>query len=385
MSERVFQFRKKLYAANKSLLPEGFVRLDYLGSASGAYIDTGIVPTADTETEIELAYMSTTSANPFGVRSQNGANDGSLYGVVSHSANYTFSGQVCYNGLFVGKRIAQSPSTYHNLRFTGGSWTVDGATETMPYPTTWDITSSALLFCHRLYNSSAGSVPNVRIKCLRMRKNGAYLCYYISVLCLSGYKYVDGNSGTTVTASADKPGMFDLITGKMFTSRVASEFDYEYTPPLGNNEIAYYASSEVVLYTDSGVVSHEFKNGRGVLKTSSAVTSVDSWLRGTMITSVEFPAGVTSIGNSAFRGCTSLALTSLPSGVTSINVNAFNGCWNTSARSNTLTLPATIQRIEDSAFWDNAYLHLNVPWSEGAVANAPWGLTAEQITYDYVE
>lgn len=46
----------------------------------------------------------------------------------------------------------------------------------------------------------------------------------------------------------------------------------------------------------------------------------------TSLASIDIPAGVTSIGNYAFNGCTSLASITIPAGVTSIGANAFNAC-----------------------------------------------------------
>ena len=44
------------------------------------------------------------------------------------------------------------------------------------------------------------------------------------------------------------------------------------------------------------------------------------------LTSVTIPEGVTSIGNSAFSGCSRLASVTIPEGVTSIGISAFSGC-----------------------------------------------------------
>lgn len=80
------------------------------------------------------------------------------------------------------------------------------------------------------------------------------------------------------------------------------------------------------------------------------------------------PGDLTTIGYSAFSGCPNLALTSLPSGVTSITFegnpktihsSAFNGCSNLTT--------------------------IKVPWSQGQVANAPWGASNATIIYDYTE
>ena len=55
---------------------------------------------------------------------------------------------------------------------------------------------------------------------------------------------------------------------------------------------------------------------------------------------------VTTIGNSAFSGCTNLALTSLPSGVTTIGQYAFSSCTNLALTS----LPSGVTTIGNYAF-----------------------------------
>ena len=115
---------------------------------------------------------------------------------------------------------------------------------------------------------------------------------------------------------------------------------------IPDNEIWYRAAEKVTLYTSTGVVSHEFANGKGVITFANRVASVGQQLRGTAITDVELPSGVTSIGNHAFNGCTSLALTSLPSGVTIIGDSAFRGCTNLALTS----LPSGVTSIGQYVF-----------------------------------
>ena len=92
------------------------------------------------------------------------------------------------------------------------------------------------------------------------------------------------------------------------------------------------------------------------------------------------PDGVNSIGNYAFERCTNLALTSLPYGVTSISGSAFQRCSGLT----TITFEGTPSSISSRAFYDCIHLTtINVPWSEGAVANAPWGATNATINYNY--
>lgn len=93
------------------------------------------------------------------------------------------------------------------------------------------------------------------------------------------------------------------------------------------------------------------------------------------------PDGITSIGRSAFWYCINLALKSLPDGVTTIGSQAFQNCTSLT----TLTFEGTPTAIDSEAFLDCTNLTtINVPWAEGAVANAPWGATNATINYNYV-
>ena len=63
------------------------------------------------------------------------------------------------------------------------------------------------------------------------------------------------------------------------------------------------------------------------------------------LTSISIPDGVASIGNSAFSGCSSLTSISIPDGVTSIGQDAFSGCSLTS-----ISIPDSVTSIGDRAF-----------------------------------
>ena len=78
--------------------------------------------------------------------------------------------------------------------------------------------------------------------------------------------------------------------------------------------------------------------------------------------------------------CSSLALTNLPNGITSIGNYAFYGCTGLVS----LTFKGTPESIGNGAFADcNNLTTINVPWAEGAVANAPWGAENATINYGY--
>lgn len=77
------------------------------------------------------------------------------------------------------------------------------------------------------------------------------------------------------------------------------------------------------------------------------------------ITEVKFPSTLTAIGNFAFYECTGLTSVTIPAAVATISTNAFQLCNN----------------ITD----------MYCGFSEGAVANAPWGATGATIHYNYTE
>ena len=90
--------------------------------------------------------------------------------------------------------------------------------------------------------------------------------------------------------------------------------------------------------------------------------------------------GYKNIRDAAFYGCTSLALTSLPDGITSIGNNAFLVCTGLTS----LTFMGTPSSIGSNTFANCVNLTtINVPWAEGAVANAPWGALNATINYNY--
>ena len=66
----------------------------------------------------------------------------------------------------------------------------------------------------------------------------------------------------------------------------------------------------------------------------------------TGLTSITIPNGVTFIGNSAFNGCTSLTSITIPNGVTSICEGAFQNCTNLVS----ITIPNSLTAIKRKVF-----------------------------------
>ena len=100
----------------------------------------------------------------------------------------------------------------------------------------------------------------------------------------------------------------------------------------------------------------------------------------TEITDLVIPEGVTSIGNSAFSGCSSLKSVTIPNSVTTIGNSAFSGC--SSLKS--VTIPNSVTSIGDSAFFFCSGLtSINIPNSVTSIGahafNSCSGLTSITI------
>ena len=99
------------------------------------------------------------------------------------------------------------------------------------------------------------------------------------------------------------------------------------------------------------------------------------------------PEGLTSIGNSAFYNNNYDCITEIPASVKTIGERAFHKAFNSASLlgfKGVLTFKGTPDSIGANAFNYNgsSLKTINVPWAEGAVANAPWGFGGT-INYNY--
>ena len=119
----------------------------------------------------------------------------------------------------------------------------------------------------------------------------------------------------------------------------------------------------------------------------------------------KLPDSLVRIGGSAFLSCKKLALTKLPDHLETVEGRAFTACDELAIK----RIPRTVKYMVTDAVYifnspkmteitfegtpgtlsGNVFSRfvevLNVPWPEGAVANAPWGAVNATINYNYKE
>lgn len=139
---------------------------------------------------------------------------------------------------------------------------------------------------------------------------------------------------------------------------------------IPNNVIRYTASEKLEeiegnIYNKKGIntycfdvsiVNHTFENGVGTIEFDGDIIEIkDGYDHGndirsafyhSDITSIILPNSVTSIGGSAFSGCTGLTSITFPNSVTSIDYYAFENCSGLTS----ITIPNSVTSINGYAF-----------------------------------
>lgn len=211
-----------------------------------------------------------------------------------------------------------------------------------------------------------------------------------------------------VTFGGEVP--LDAEMGQVMEVLATEERTVELSMPSGNQVILPTSSKgmrKVTIQKPDTLLSENIKKDvviGGVTGTLEGGGSFKAVIERTAV-SPTLPGDLTTIGYSAFSGCPNLALTSLPSGITRIGYYAFNGCRNLAITRlppgitnigfgvfanctglTSITFEGNPKTIHSSAFNGGSNLTtIYVPWSQGQVANAPWGASKATIIYDYTE
>ena len=122
-----------------------------------------------------------------------------------------------------------------------------------------------------------------------------------------------------------------------------------------NNKIYYTTSDNTKLFpkTDASLygailISNTYKDGQGVLVFDDVITTIGSsaFSGCTSLTSITIPDSVTSIGSSAFDDCTALTEVIIPDSVTEIGSYAFDDC----TALKMITIGTSVATIGNNAF-----------------------------------
>lgn len=198
--------------------------------------------------------------------------------------------------------------------------------------------------------------------------------YLLTSNLLSELKKVDG-TGSGLDA--------DLLDGKHASEfALKSETNLQKTDLILADERAKYYGDKDIIPSDeswftvndtgeiitgltatgkaqSGTLVIPYKiNGVEITRLCSGISSVSILNENSAITKIIIPNSVTSIGDAAFRSCTSLTSITIPNSVTSIDINAFDRCFLLTS----INIPNGVTSIGDGAFFDcTSLISINIP------------------------
>ncbi|MCL2244411.1 MAG: leucine-rich repeat domain-containing protein [Treponema sp.] len=172
------------------------------------------------------------------------------------------------------------------------------------------------------------------------------------------------------------------LTSITITSSVTSIGDYAFSYCSGLTNITIPSSVTSIgssaFSSCSGLISLTVESGNTIYRSEG--NCIIRITNNELITGCKnsiIPSSVTSIGSSAFSGCSGLTSITIPSSVTSIGGSAFRGCSGLTS----ITISSSVTSIGNSAFWECSGLtSITIPSSVTSIgSSAFWecsGLTS---------
>ena len=174
----------------------------------------------------------------------------------------------------------------------------------------------------------------------------------------------------------DITGLTIPASVKSIDSYVFNDYSYDYSTGLEQT-----TSLTSVYYT--GTIEDWCEINFSGAESNPMFCANDLYFLDDLVSELDIPIGITSIGNYTFFGCTGLTSVSIPNGVTSIGYCAFSGCKGLSH----VTIPAGVMSIGDSAFSNCTGLtNVSIPDSVTSIGSgAFYGCTSlADITLPFV-
>ena len=175
------------------------------------------------------------------------------------------------------------------------------------------------------------------------------------------YYNITGNNTVEVTYS---DGNNNTYSGSVSIPETVTSNGTEYSvTKIG--ESAFKGSAVTSVSMPEGITSIDYNAFSGcqnletvALPESLTTLGYSAFKACKLLKTIKIPSGVTAIPDQCFDGCSSLESVTIPEGVTAIGDYAFGSC----SLSNALTLPESLETIGKSAFYRNCSLKsVNIP------------------------
>lgn len=183
-------------------------------------------------------------------------------------------------------------------------------------------------------------------------------------------------------------------------------YDLYYKNSIINIRLNFIAGTSdflVIPYGVTEIFENEYENSSAeVIILPNTVKKIGvSAFEGSNVRTIIMPPSIKEIGQGAFGGCSHLQDVILPKYIEGIDSTVFEGCDTLS----TINIPEYVKVVNNNAFANTGLYSVKfnskpniiransfastsiqdiyVPWSEGEVANAPWGATQATIHYNW--
>ena len=186
--------------------------------------------------------------------------------------------------------------------------------------------------------------------------NGFAQCTKLSAMIVHAVTPPEVDNKTFENVRRSIPVYVPFGTGATYRATpIWQEFDIREMGAESNDNKIFYTSTDGNIVTPydetvfgANIISNTYESGEGIITFDGVVTSIgESAFNGcSALTSITIPHSVTSIGNYTFYYCSSLTSITIPESVTSIG-SAFCGCSSLTS----ITIPYGVPTIEDNVFF----------------------------------